>query len=237
MTQPTVLAFGGSILAPAEPDPDHLAMVAKRLASWAKSGPLFVVVGGGAPARKAINLARSAYTDLPDESALDRVGIQATRINAQVMVAYLQAAGADCASLVPVTTAEAATLGATHRVVIMGGTNPGHSTDQVAAELAQTVGAPRLVIATNVNGVYSADPRTDPAAHRIDELTYDELRVIIGGTQWSQAGQSGVIDGPAVELLSAACIEARVANGHDLDNLEHAVRGEAFQGSIIQEGA
>lgn len=234
MTQPTVIAFGGSILAPAEPDSDHLQMVAERLATWAKDGPLFVVVGGGAPARKAIELARHAYSGHADETALDRVGIQATRINAQVMATYLQGVGAACASDIPLTTADAAALGKHHGIVVMGGTDPGHSTDQVAAELANTVGAPRVVIATNVNGVYSADPRTDPHAHRIDELTYDELRVIIGGTEWSQAGQKGVIDGPAVELLSEASIEACVANGHDLENLEHAVRGQPFQGSVIR---
>lgn len=233
---PTVLVFGGSILAPANPDPDHLAMVAARLAAWARDGPLFVVVGGGVIARTAIDLARKAYPEQTDETALDRVGIHATRVNASVVVCYLRAAGADCAPTVPPTTAEAARLGGTHGVVVMGGTEPGHSTDQVGADLARVVGASRLIIATNVNGVYSADPRTDPHAHRIDELTYDELKVIIGGTGWSQAGQKGVVDGPAVELLSGAGIETRVVNGHDLDNLEKALRGEDFHGSTIREG-
>lgn len=236
MPHPTVLVFGGSILAPAQPRSDHLAQVAARLAAWAERGPLFVVVGGGVVARTAIDLARRAYPEQTDEEALDRVGIHATRLNAATVACYLHAAGADCAPVVPTSTADAAKLGKRHRVVVMGGTEPGHSTDQVGAELAKAVGAPRLVIATNVNGVYSADPRTDPQAHRIDALTYDELKVIIGGTGWGQAGQTGVVDGPAVELLSDAGIETRVVNGHDLDNLQNAVRGGDFMGSTIREG-
>ncbi len=238
---PTVLTLGGSILAPADPDPAHLRSVAGRLASWTGDAPLFVVVGGGVPARDAIGLARQAWADPAhphvDESLLDRVGIQATRLNAQVLATYLHAVGTDCALRVPTSTAEAAELGIEHAVVVMGGTDPGHSTDQVGAELAQRVGAPRVVVATNVDGVYSADPRSDPEAHRIDELTYDQLKVIIGGTDWHQAGQTGVIDGPAVALLSEAGIEARVCDGKDLDNLEKAVRGEPFSGSTVREGA
>lgn len=71
------------------------------------------------------------------------------------------------------------------RVVIMGGGtgNPYFTTDSAAALRAMEINADVLIKATKVDGVYSADPKSDPDAHRFEELSFmdalnNRLRVL-----------------------------------------------------------
>lgn len=227
-----VIAFGGSILAPDELDPEFLETVAAALDAWSMDERILVVVGGGHPARKAITAARGVG---PDEDSLDRIGIQATRLNAATLLAFLQAEGVPTHDEVPATCQEAADLRG--RVIVMGGTTPGHSTDYVGAELARTVGADRLVIATNVDGVYTADPRIKQDAKRVAQCGYRHLAAIVGPAEWKQAGQAGVVDPLAVALLTGSDITTCVVDGNDLENLGAALEDDPFHGTRIQEGA
>ena len=63
------------------------------------------------------------------------------------------------------------------RVVMLGcGTgNPFFSTDTAAVLRGAEIGADVVLMAKNVDGVYSADPNTDPSAVRYDEITYDDI--------------------------------------------------------------
>ncbi len=222
-----VIAMGGSVVT--NSGPEYLPALADAIDALSQERQVFVVVGGGKPAREAIAIARP---EGGAEEMLDRIGIQATRLNAQVLIAFLAARGVPVNEKVPHETRKAATL--EHRVVVMGGTNPGHSTDHVGAELAQVAGAARLVIATNVDGVYTADPRKDPDAERVERLDFDQL-VGICGTEWTEAGQAGVIDGPATALLRHSRIETRVVDGSDIPNLVRAAQGDAFLGTLVTE--
>ena len=61
-------------------------------------------------------------------------------------------------------------------VILTGGTgNPFFTTDTAAALRAAEMGCDGLLKATQVDGVYSADPETTPNATRYDELTYDDV--------------------------------------------------------------
>ncbi|MFA5944293.1 MAG: UMP kinase [Candidatus Thermoplasmatota archaeon] len=224
------MVIGGSILAPAEPDPAFLGLVADRLATWGKKVQLFVVVGGGAPARRAIEAARACGVA---EGDLDRIGIQATRLNAQGLACILRKKGANANLEIPVTTAQALRLATQHEVVVMGGTAPGHSTDYVAVELAVEGKCERFVNATNVDGVYTSDPNKHKDAKFKPELTFEDLLGIIEEREWSTAGAAGVLDGPSTVLVASKGVPTCIVNGRDLDNLGKAVRGEPFHGTRI----
>lgn len=226
-----VLAMGGSIVAPGQADPAFIAGLAGCLDELSHDRHLLVVVGGGKTARDAICLARDAGGS---EEMLDRIGIAATRLNAQTLIGFLSARGVPCNEDVPLTTGEAVALSEDRRVVVMGGTTPGHSTDYVGAELAELSSASRLVIATNVDGVYDKDPRANPDAQRIERLDFDQLMVIVGGAEWKSAGQAGVVDGPATALLRQSRTQTRVVHGSDLQNLVAAVQGDGFDGTLIE---
>jgi len=142
-----VLSLGGSILAPGEPDAAFLRLLADALRSLARSRRLFVVTGGGRTARAYIEAGRALGAPEP---YLDRLGIKITRLNARLLIAAL---GGKSPDEMPHTIEEAVAAGGSARLVVMGGTTPGHTTDAVAAELAQAVHAARLVNATSVDGV------------------------------------------------------------------------------------
>ena len=228
------LVIGGSILAPPEPDTAFLGQVADRLAAWSKKAQLFVVVGGGAPARRAIESARACGVA---EGDLDRIGIQATRLNAQGLACVLRKKGANANLEIPVTTAQALRLGSQHDVVVMGGTVPGHSTDYVAVELAVEGKCERFVNATNVDGVYTRDPNKHKDAKFKPDLSFDDLLGIIEEREWSTAGAAGVLDGPSTVLVASKGVPTCIVHGRDLDNLGKAVLGSPFHGTRISGAA
>ena len=225
------LVFGGSILAPQQLDPDFLTRVADSLIAWSREMPLFVVVGGGAPAGGHIQAARAAGVA---EDLLDRVGIAATRLNAQALACILRKRGADVNLEIPHSTGQAIRFAQQHSIVVMGGTTPGHSTDYVAVEHAVEAGCKRFVNATNVAGVYTRDPAKHKDAQFKPKLTFEDLLAIIGEREWTAAGAPGVMDGPATVLLSRNAIPTCVVDGRDLANLGKAVTGQAFQGTRIE---
>lgn len=224
------MVLGGSVLAPAELDPAFLQEVAARMLAWSRERQLLVVVGGGTPARRHIQAARACGVA---EDLLDRIGIQATRLNAQTLACILRRAGADVNLEIPHSTAQALRFAEQHAIVVMGGTAPGHSTDYVAVELAVEGRCARFVDATNVDGVYTRDPNKHRDAAFLPKASFEELLGIIEEREWTAAGAPGVIDGPATVLLARNAVPTCVVRGTDLDNLGKAVTGKPFHGTHI----
>ncbi len=102
-------------------------------------------------------------------------------------------------------------------VIFGGGTgNPYFSTDTAAALRACEIGADAILLAKNVDGVYSADPKTDPSAVRYDEISYGEVL----------AKHLNVMDMTATSLAMDNDIPAVVFALADPNNIVRVVRGE-----------
>jgi uridylate kinase len=113
------------------------------------------------------------------------MGMLATVMNCLALEAAIERRGTPARSLsafVMPQICELFTRGATHkylaegRIVLLGGGtgNPFFTTDTTAVLRAAEIGAEAVLKATNVDGVYSADPRKDPAAKRFDRLTHSQ---------------------------------------------------------------
>ena len=111
------------------------------------------------------------------------------------------------------------------RVVIFGcGTgSPFFSTDTAAVLKAAEVNADAILLAKNVDGVYSADPLTDPGAVRYDTITYDEVL----------AKHLAVMDSTATSMAMDNHIPVLVFALKDPENIVRAVMGERI-GTIVQ---
>lgn len=218
-----VLSVGGSILLSKETEPDYLKNLVFLLQKLSIDYKLYVVVGGGRIAREYIRLGRSLGLS---EETLDCLGIDITRVNAALLSHLLPTAN----KTIPHTTDHATQL--TNPIVIMGGTTPGHSTDAVAAELAQKTKAIRFINATNVDGIYDTDPNTNPNAKKIKEIPVQTL-IKKYGTTWNVAGKNVVIDEPALAIIKQARLATFVVNGKRLDQLENALTGQPFDGTTI----
>ena len=112
------------------------------------------------------------------------------------------------------------------RVVIFGcGTgNPFFSTDTAAVLRAAEIGADVILLAKNVDGVYSADPVKDPSAVKYDSITYDDVL----------AQHLMVMDSTATSLSMDNHIPVLLFALKDPENIIRAVCGEKI-GTIVKE--
>ena len=111
------------------------------------------------------------------------------------------------------------------RVVIFaaGTGNPFFTTDSAASLRAVEIGADLMLKATQVDGVYSADPKTNPDAIRYTELTYDEVIT----------KRLAVMDTTAVVMCQEQEMPLRIFDVHKLGNLTKIVYGEEI-GTLVK---
>ncbi len=117
-------------------------------------------------------------------------------------------------------------------ILVMGGTKPGQTTDAVAAQLAWLNEAEFLLIASNVDGVYDSDPKVNPEARLYPGLSTAELLDLTSKKEHTP-GYTGIIDPAAAELIHEKKIKTIVVNGRDLENMEKAITGASYTGTLI----
>ncbi len=222
-----VISIGGSVLVPGEDDVRFIDSLASLLIGLSKKYRLYVVVGGGKPARYYIDTGRGLGGK---ERDLDAFGIVLTRLNARLL---LTALGKGAYPRVPRNQDEAVKAGRTYPIVVMGGVRPGTTTDGVAAILAEKCGASRLVNATNVAGVFTDDPREVPTARRIDRMKFQSL-LKITGDEHTAAGPRGIFDPQGAKVMLRLGIPLYVVDGRDLENLRNAVEDQPFVGTRVE---
>ncbi|GAA4448414.1 UMP kinase [Phytohabitans houttuyneae] len=171
--------FGGGAVGV---DPDVVQAVARQIASVVRRGvQVSVVVGGGNFFRGAELQKRGM-----DRARADYMGMLGTVMNCLALQDFLEKEGIETRVQTAINMAQVAEpyipLRAIRhlekgRVVIFGAGAgmPYFSTDTVAAQRALEIHADVVLMSKNgVDGVYTADPRTDPTAVKLDTITFDE---------------------------------------------------------------
>lgn len=206
-----VITIGGSILLK-EYDSKRFEEYAEVIRQLNQEHEIFIVVGGGKPAREYISVVRDMGET---ESICDEIGIQVTRINARL----LQCALKDIAyPAIPTNFQQALEYSATNKIVIMGGTEPAHSTDAVGSILAEYVGADLVINATSVDGLYDKDPNKFDDAQMFSEVTADKLMEVVSDND-TKAGTYEFIDKTAIEIIKRSSIKTIILNGNNPENL------------------
>ncbi|MCI4346922.1 MAG: UMP kinase [Thermoplasmata archaeon] len=228
LPETVVLSLGGSVFRTGAGDAEYLRKLATLLRALAAKTRLVITTGGGRTAREYIELGRElGLTDVE----LDEIGIDVTRVHARLLAALL---GPPVPPVPAVSLAEAVRESHRGTTVVLGGTEPGHTTDGVAALLATRLRAVRLVNATSVSGLFDRDPRKDPKAIRIDRIGWEEFRARLVRVGRGTPGQEFVFDQLGAELLARARIPIYIVDGRDLGELESALLGRAFQGTRVE---
>lgn len=221
-----MISLGGSVLIPGDGDAEYIRSLARLLIAASSKYTLFCVTGGGKVARYYIETGR--VLDL-EERYLDELGIDVTRINARLLIGALSGA----TSPLPASNYdEAAEAAKTYSIVVMGGVEPGLTTDSVSAELAKRVGAKRIVNATSVDGVYTANPKLNPHAKRLERLSHSQLVELVGAPK-GQAGPTAVFDPLAARMAARTGIPVYVVHGRDFLSVEGAIRDQDFEGTKV----
>ena len=211
-----VYSLGGSILA--GKDPESLRQYAKALKELAKEHQIYVVVGGGRIAREYIEKARALGSS---EVFCDLIGIGATKLNSALLIAAL---GDAAPSEIPDTYAKAAQLSLPGKIVVMGGIAPGQTTDAVSALLAEYVHADKIIVATSVDGVYTADPERDPTAKKLETMTPHDLARLAMETEM-KAGSRSPVDPLAAKIIERSSIPTAIVLGSKIENLRKGALG------------
>jgi uridylate kinase len=217
-----VISLGGSVLLGDDIDSSYYTELKRFLLSQ-QDKKIFIIVGGGPPARNYISRARSLQIC---EKFLDSIGIAVTRVNALFLACQIQ----ESVYMIPHSTQEA--LQSNQSIVIMGGTTPGHSTDFVGAEIASMAKADLFIIATNVDGVFDDDPRKNPNVNMYQRISAVDLLKKYG-SRWDTAGSNMVIDGPALQKIQKEHVQTIVVNGKNIPNLRKVINHQPFHGTTI----
>ena len=176
----TIISLGGSIVAPAAVDTDFVGRFVAAMGNYLEedaSRRLVLIVGGGAPAREY----QKAYREISGGDASDAqdwIGIMATRLNAELVRAVF---GTWCENAV--VTDPSAEFEFSGRVLVAAGWKPGFSTDFDAVVLAERFNARRLINLSNIVKIYTADPRLDPDARPLDNISWEDYSAM-AGDEW-----------------------------------------------------
>ena len=224
-----VLSVGGSIVVPNEPDTAFISSFVNMVKKWLdgdKSRRLILVVGGGASARIYQNAYKAvAGEDFASDNA-DWIGIMATRINAQLVKACF---GDYCKNDVVYNPTEDVKFDG--QVLLASGWKPGFSTDNDAVLLGEKFDAKTIVNLSNIEKVYTDDPRKNPDAKPLDTISWEDFRKMVGD-EWVP-GKNCPFDPIASKKASGLGMKVICAGGKDIANIEKILNDQDFVGTTI----
>ncbi|MBU1903823.1 MAG: UMP kinase [Proteobacteria bacterium] len=217
-----IISLGGSIIVPGEIDKVFLKRFREIILSLEQTR-FMIICGGGKICRDYQNVAKE-IAEITKED-LDWIGIRATRLNAELVRA---AFGKMAYEKVIHDPDEAIDM--SKRIVIGAGFEPGSSTDLRAVQVAKRFGAGQVVNMSNIDYVYSDDPKNNPDAKKLTDITWADFRKLVGN-EWSP-GLNMPFDPIASKAAEALGLQV-VIIGNKINNLERLLNGKSFKGTTI----
>jgi len=223
MKKPIVIKFSGKVFG--VENIKILKDYARFLVKLSKTHQPIVVAGGGKIARHFISHARSSGAD---ESTLDELGIEISRLNAKLLIYALKNKAYPHP---PTSLKEAKHAVDSGLIVVAGGLHPGQSTNGTAALIAEKVKAVAFLNATDVKGIYDSDPNKSKKAKLFKTIELKKLRGMLVKED-SVAGGYDLMDIVALKIIERSKIKTRVIQS-DIKTLEKAVKGLAVGTEIV----
>jgi uridylate kinase len=223
-----VMSVGGSLIVPGGIDTTFLKDLKQFIDFETTSGGRrFIIIAGGGRTARNYQEAAAAVSDLNAED-LDWMGIHATRLNGHLLRTIFR----DVAHRVMITNPdEILDVPKDEKVVIASGYRPGSSTDLRAVQIAEKIGATKVINLSNIDYVYTADPKKDSDAEKIETISWADFRAMIP-PEWDP-GLSSPFDPIAAKVAERDGIEVAIINGTRLDEVVRYLEGEEFVGTRI----
>ena len=184
-----------------------------------------VIAGGGVIARHYISHARNFNAD---ESTLDELGIEISRLNAKLLIYALKN---KAYSHPPTTLQQVKHAVDDGLIVVAGGLHPGQSTNGTAALIAEKIQAEQFLNATDVAGVYDMDPNKFKKAKKFKSIELKNLKNILVHDD-SVAGGYDLMDIVALKIIERSKIKTRIVKA-DLKIIEKAIKGDKVGTEIV----
>lgn len=222
-----VVSVGGSLIVPDGIDTAFLSTFRELILKKVSEGlSFFIIAGGGRLSRNYQEAAKIIRDGDFSQEDSDWLGIHATRLNAHLLrTVFIEEAQA---RIVKNPTRR---VSGKDSIIIGAGWKPGNSTDYCAVMAAKKLGAKKLVNLSNIDYVYTADPKKDPSATKIETIRWDAFRDLIP-KEWDP-GLSSPFDPVAAKEAESLKLEVAIMNGGKLGEFEKYLNNQPFAGTII----
>lgn len=220
-----IVSVGGSLIVPDQIDTAFLKGFKDLVLEKVKNGFSFAIIAGGGSTARRYQEAANAVTPLSRQD-LDWLGIHSTRLNGQLLRNIFT--GYVLQQVIKNPTID---IDTDEPLIIAAGWQPGCSTDYDAVLMAKNLGAQRLVNLSNIDYVYTADPKKDPSAKKIEKASWAEFRKLIP-EEWDP-GLSSPFDPVAAKEAEALGLEVAIMNGTNLANFADYIDRKPFTGTVI----
>jgi uridylate kinase len=216
------ISLGGSLVFKDRPNMKVLTKLGKLLNSI--DGCFAIAVGGGTIAKDYIDAARKFTRN---NFELDEVGIAVTKTNARLVSLALKGKYADSLDQAIEFIEEG------NRIVVMGGTEPGQTSDAVACLLAEEIEADRLVNLSDVKGIYDKDPKSR-GAKLIKLMTHGQFVKMVEKHDKRRPRENFIFDLVGANILNRSKIEAHFVSGYSMKESKNAILGKSHHGTVIK---
>lgn len=226
--QTVVMSVGGSLIVPDEIDTNFLQQLHTliRKETTERGRRFIIIAGGGRTARQYQEAARNV-TNVTNED-LDWMGLHATRLNGHLLRTIFR----DIAHPAIITNPDdILDVPKEAKLIVAAGYRPGSSTDLRAVQIAERVGATCVINLSNTDYVYTDNPKTNPDAEKIEDITWADFRKLLP-EEWDP-GLSAPFDPVAAAAAQENDIEVAQINGERLDSLIHYFNKRSFVGTRI----
>ena len=221
-----IISVGGSIIIPPEGfNLEFLKKFRELILKRVALGEKFILVIGGGSTCRRYQAAAKEVIKMSNED-LDWLGIYATHFNARFVGLLFN--GWSDKKLIENPTKK---MKSKKPVLIAGGWKPGCSTDYDAVLLAKTYKAKEVINLSNIDYIYDSDPRQNPQAKKMENLTWAQLRKIVGDN-W-EPGANVPFDPVAAKEAQKLKLAVKFVKGTDLTSLEDVLYGKIYKGSLI----
>jgi len=221
-----VISLGGSLINPGQVDVAFLKKFRALILNQTKKGNRFILITGGGKLCRDFQHALSNITK-PSPNDLDWVGISSTWLHADLV--RLMFGKLSHSTIIKDPNKKVAFK---EKILVAGGWMPGRSTDDDAVRLAKVYGADCVINLSNINYVYTKDPRKFKDARLIKEISWKNFRKIVGN-KWDP-GKNLPFDPTAAKLAEKNGLMVVIANGKNLGNLKNILEEKKFKGTIIR---
>lgn len=218
------------MIVPEEIDIEFLKEFKELILSEVALGKRFLIVtGGGRTCRKYQNAAKEVVDASKED--LDWIGLTSCNLNAQLVRVIF---GKNACKKAYYDLSEESIKGSIleYPIVIGGALEPGHSSDFDAVLAAKNIGAKKIINLSNIDHVYDSDPKVNPEAKKIEEISWADYRSIIP-KEWTHAGLNSPFDPIASKLAEEEGMQVMIMNGKPIENLAKYLSGEEFIGTKI----
>lgn len=224
-----VMSLGGSVIIPSATDQIDFSYLKafKKLIASIKHKKFVIATGGGSTARK--------YMKVLEQEGFDKkiqclMGISVTRLHAKFMADFFDGMASQS---IPRSVQEVKGLLKKNKVVFVGGLRyeEDNTSDGTAARIAQHLKTDFINI-TDVEGLYTKDPRKHKDAKLINHISFDDFDQMVKKVAY-HPGQHFVLDQHASTIIKRHKIRTTIL-GKDVENIRRCLNDKDFKGTVIE---